>query len=304
MTLLDKMERSRFGRFGIPNLMKYVIAVNLAGALLGLMNPALYFDFLCLDVDAILDGQVWRLLTFVFEPAEQIGEIPLMNFLWFAVWAFVYYSIGTSLEKMWGTFRFNLFYFGGLLLVIVMTFVYYLFFMQAWEASTGDALVFFYKQQYPISGSIMEYLNHTLFIAYAFTFPNAQFLFYFVIPVRAKWFSVVYLVLDGYTFVRCLMDRQYYSAALIVVLLLNFFLFYLMGRGSFSAKQAYQQRKRKVEYKKKAAPNPAGARHRCVICGRTEEDVPGMEFRFCSKCEGNYEYCADHLFTHEHVHHD
>lgn len=301
MTLLDKMERSRFGRFGIPNLMKYVIAVNLAGALLGVMNPNLYYEFLCLDVDEILHGEVWRLFTFVFEPAEQIGESPLMNFLWFAIWAFVYYSIGTSLEKMWGTFRFNLFYFGGLLWVIGMTFVYYLFFVQGWIPAS-DTLAFF--REYPFSDSIMEYLNQTLFIAYAFTFPNAQILFYFVIPVRAKWLSVLYLVLDGYAFVRCLMDGQYYSAALIVVLLLNFFLFFLMGRGSFSPKQAYQQRKRKAEYKKKAVPKQTGLRHRCVICGRTEEDVPGMEFRFCSKCEGNYEYCADHLFTHEHVHHD
>lgn len=299
MTLLDKMERSRFGRFGIPNLMKYVIAINVMGTILGVMNPNIYFDYLRLDVNAILHGEVWRLLTFVFAPSEQIGESPFMNLLWFMIWAFVYYSIGTDLERMWGTFRFNLFYFGGLLWVIVMTFVFYLFLMQGWVPNMPVPFL-----DYAYSGGVMEYLNQTLFIAFALTFPNARILFYFVIPIKAKWFSVLYLVMDGYLLVRYLMDAQYYSAALILVLLLNFFLFYLMGRGSFSVKQAYQQRKRKVEYRKKAAPDPAGARHRCVICGRTEEDVPGMEFRFCSKCEGNYEYCADHLFTHEHVHHD
>ena len=41
--------------------------------------------------------------------------------------------------------------------------------------------------------------------------------------------------------------------------------------------------------------------HRCAICGRTDVDSPQLEFRYCSKCEGNYEYCADHLFTHQHV---
>ena len=44
-----------------------------------------------------------------------------------------------------------------------------------------------------------------------------------------------------------------------------------------------------------------GARHRCAVCGRTELDDPNLEFRYCSKCNGNYEYCQDHLFTHEHV---
>lgn len=29
--------------------------------------------------------------------------------------------------------------------------------------------------------------------------------------------------------------------------------------------------------------------------------VRNLDFRFCSKCDGNYEYCSDHLFTHQHV---
>ena len=37
--------------------------------------------------------------------------------------------------------------------------------------------------------------------------------------------------------------------------------------------------------------------HRCAICGRTEKDGEDLEFRFCSKCKGNYEYCQEHLFT-------
>ena len=100
------------------------------------------------------------------------------------------------------------------------------------------------------------------------------------------------------------MSGYYYSAAVILVLLLNFFIFYFMGRGSLTPKQAYHQKKRKMEYKKKAAPTQENVpRHHCVICGRTDEDSPQLEFRYCSKCEGNYEYCSEHLFTHEHVHH-
>lgn len=47
--------------------------------------------------------------------------------------------------------------------------------------------------------------------------------------------------------------------------------------------------------------NPQAARHRCAICNRTEQDDESLEFRFCSKCEGNFEYCNEHLYTHIHV---
>ncbi len=41
--------------------------------------------------------------------------------------------------------------------------------------------------------------------------------------------------------------------------------------------------------------------HKCAVCGCTEKTNPEREFRFCSKCNGNYEYCSEHLYTHKHV---
>lgn len=296
MKLIDRMERSKFGKFGIPGLMKYVIGLNIIGAILGLAHPALYYEYLRLDVNAILHGQVWRLFTFVLCPSDAISGNAFVNLVWFAVWAFVYYSIGSNLERMWGTFRFNLFYFGGLLWFVVLTFVFYFLMQMGWMVSAYPDYLFF--------SGIMEYLNQTLFLAFAFTFPNAQILFYFVIPVKAKWFSIIYLAMDGWMLIDCLRNGMYYSALVIFVFLLNFFIFYLLGRGSSSPKQVYQQKRRQMEYKRKAAPKQMGPRHRCVVCGRTELDAPELEFRYCSKCEGNFEYCSEHLFTHEHVHHD
>ena len=43
------------------------------------------------------------------------------------------------------------------------------------------------------------------------------------------------------------------------------------------------------------------ARHKCAVCGRTELDAPDLEFRYCSKCAGDHEYCSEHLYTHTHV---
>ncbi len=294
MNFIDRLERSKFGRFGIPGLMRYVIAVSVAGTLLGIANSDIYYNYLCLDIHAILHGQIWRLVTFLLAPN---GDGSLMNMLWFAIWIFVYYSIGTNLERMWGTFRFNLFYFSGLLYYIVLTFIFY-FLMQAGVVTSLSVAM-----DYATFSGVLDYLNETLFLAFAFAFPNAQFLIYFVIPIKAKWLGIVYLVLDGLTLVQCFMNGYYYTAFVILVLLLNFVVFYFAGNRRPTPRQAYQQKRRQEEYKKKASPINTGARHRCAICGRTEIDAPDLDFRYCSKCDGNYEYCSDHLFTHEHVHH-
>ncbi len=85
----------------------------------------------------------------------------------------------------------------------------------------------------------------------------------------------------------------------IVASLLNFCVILLQtARSRISPKQMH--RKAQFERKNKRRQTKA-TRHKCAICGRTEEDDPNLEFRFCSKCNGNYEYCQYHLFTHEHV---
>lgn len=109
---------------------------------------------------------------------------------------------------MWGTFRFNLFYFGGLLLVVIMTFVFYLFLQLGLVPNAATAYT-----DYMLSANIMDDLNQTMFLAFAFAFPDAQFLVYFIIPVKAKWLSIVYLLMDGYMFVRYLMSGYYYSGS-------------------------------------------------------------------------------------------
>lgn len=298
MNFIDRLER-KFPRFGIPDLMRYVIAVNVLGVVLNFLAPEVYDVYLSLDVYEVLHGQVWRLVTFVLYPSSLgVDSSSLMTLLLFAIWMYVYYSIGRSLEQIWGTFRFNLFYFGGVFFVIVVTFITY-FIMQGVMQGVPLQLLSSYLEM----GVTLEHLNDSLFLAYALMFPNAQFLVYFVVPVKAKWLAVVWLILDGYSVVQGIMKGDYFSVVLVIGALLNVVLFLVFARGRAGVRGAYRQKKRKVQYKKKvqeAAPD--GTIHRCAICGRTEKDAPDLEFRYCSKCDGNYEYCSDHLFTHEHVH--
>lgn len=296
MNFIDKLER-KFGRFGISNLIVYAIALSIVGNIINLINPYIYHAYFSLDVYKILHGQIWRLFTFAMYPTIDMGAGFISDIVWYAIWAIMYYNIGIAMERVWGTFRFNLFYLGGVVLTILITVVTY-------------AVMVFQGENAAVTGSLLgayatlDYLNTSLFLAFAIMFPNIEFLVYFIIPVKAKWLSVLYFLRIAYQLVICFQYGLYYVMALIIGSLVNLALaYFLFGQRIQGPRAAYKRKKRKVHYQKQAKESTNGPRHRCAICGRTELDAPHLEFRYCSKCEGNYEYCSEHLFTHEHVHH-
>ena len=138
----------------------------------------------------------------------------------------------------------------------------------------------------------------SIFLAFAAIYPDMEVYLYFILPIKMKWMAIVYAAMALYYFVTGgLVSRVAIGASLLNVVI---FLFSNRNTRKFSPKE----RARKAKFKKQSAPHmhyAGGAKHRCAVCGRTELDDPCLEFRFCSKCNGNYEYCQDHLFTHEHV---
>ncbi|MCR4605128.1 MAG: hypothetical protein K5639_03925 [Eubacterium sp.] len=322
MNFIDKLER-RFPRFGIPGLMKYIICLSIVGTVIALIDISgilpvnIYAQYLSLDVYQILHGQVWRLVTFILYPTIKFygnmsSSMVFIDLIWFAIWAFLYYQIGTVLEREWGKFRFTLFYIGGVLFVIIVSFVYYFIsiantdptLLSSYATMVGfedpSALVGFAVGQ----AANLEYLNQTLFLAFALMFPEVRFYIYFILPVKAKWLAYVYLGLMAWQIVQCIMRSDYYGVTLIVGALVNFAVFFIFARGSSSLTGSVKEKRRKNKYKKMQRPHevsPDGSRHKCAICGCTEITNPEREFRYCSKCNGNYEYCSEHLFTHEHV---
>lgn len=287
MNWLDKLER-KFGRYAIPNLMYYIIILYGIGFVLNLVNGNFYYQYLALDIGAVLRGQIWRLVTFIIQPPSDS-----LIFIVFAM--YLYYMIGVQLERAWGAFRFNVYFFSGMFFHILAAFILY-FIM-------GLAL--------PMSA---WYLNMSLFFAFAAIYPDMEFLVFFILPVKVKWLAL----LDGlyflYTVVQAFLPAYggglfgiVYKANAVaaVVSLLNFVIFFFGSRNvrPYTPKQM----KRKHEFKKnirqarKTMNYGNGASHRCAVCGRTDLDDANLEFRYCSKCNGNYEYCQDHLFTHTHV---
>ena len=155
----------------------------------------------------------------------------------------------------------------------------------------------------------------SIYLAFAVMYPNLQVLIYFVIPVKVKWMAIIYVVMMVYNiFSVAQMYGTYFGTAagvwaavtmtiVNVMSLLNFLIFFLSSRDM--KRYAPKEVHRRQEFKRQISePRPGSGitRHKCAVCGRTEVSNPELEFRFCSKCEGNYEYCQDHLFTHQHIH--
>ena len=94
MKFIDKLERKFHGR-GIENLTIYIIVSYVLGYALMILNPSV-LGMLTLNVSKILQGQIWRLVTWVIYPPST------GNFMLFVISIlFFYYPIGTSLERTW-----------------------------------------------------------------------------------------------------------------------------------------------------------------------------------------------------------
>lgn len=280
MNWLNKLER-KFGRHAIPNLTFYLIACYVLGFIIQMVMPNM-FSYLTLDPGLILKGQVWRLVSWVLIPPSRLDFFTIIMLLF-------YYSLGKTLEQTWGEFRYNVYIFSGLLFTIVGAFVLYGFF-----AVFDPNNPWIYVMPFAFS---TYYINMSIFLAFAASYPEMRVMLYFVIPVKIKWMGILYAAFIGYDFIR----GAWPVRVVILASLLNFVVFFLSTRNM----SAYhpKQMKRKRDFQRevhKAAPSGNGPRHRCAVCGRTELDDPNLEFRYCSKCNGNYEYCQDHLFTHEH----
>lgn len=300
MKWLMKMER-KFGKYAIPNLMRYMTAISIAGSLLGLFRPEIYYNYLSLDVYQVLHGQVWRLVTFLLYPALKINSGFLINIVFYGLMLYIFLWIGSVLEQAWGSFRFNLFYFSGILLQMFVMFGYYFILLGVNGTGVAQTVGYYLALQFD-----MDDLNYSMFLVFAFLFPNVQFLLYFIIPIRARWLAVINLVVYAWDIIVCFQEgtfTSYMSMFLLLAVLLNFVVFYFIARNPQGVGATFRQKKRRVIYRDMTREQERKPRHRCAVCGRTEEDSPQLEFRYCSKCEGNYEYCSDHLFTHEHVRH-
>lgn len=288
--LLRKLNRAmeRFAlshpRFGIPNLMRYIVAGNVIVFFLLRLTRFAALDFLAFHWGRVLHGEIWRLATFIFVP-DSSNPFTLILSLYFM------YFIGTMLEQEWGTPKFNLFYLSGVVLTILTGIISY-------YAFGGGTLLGTY------------YVGMSMFLAFAALYPDARLMLMYIIPVKAKWLAIADLVLFAVDMLGSLFAGNILGALLPVVALLNVLVFFWCEivdladrqRGLSRHRNSHQTLQFKSaarQQKKKEAQR--GYRYKCEVCGRTDTEWPDLEFRYCSKCEGYHCYCQDHIFAHEHT---
>ena len=265
---------------GISNLMLYI---SLGSALVYVMSEMsgnyLLYNLLYFDRQRILQGEIWRLITYPL--TYRVNNLLLM-----AVSLFVYHSLGQAMESIWGTLRFNLFYLTGVLMMDVYCMIF-----------GGTASV--------------TYLNLSLFLSYATLFPDAQFLLFFIIPVKAWIFALFDLVIVLLDLLTLPFPYNLFS----VISLANYFLFFgkdvinvlppswrIRAKAGFHKQSSQRPKVIPFDAAHSSKPAPqANYTHRCTVCGRTDVSNPELEFRYCSRCKGYYCYCQDHISNHSHI---
>ncbi|MCI8455225.1 MAG: hypothetical protein HFE84_11520 [Lachnospiraceae bacterium] len=289
MKFFNKLEQ-KYARYAVPDLMRHIGMLYTIGILIQIFMPGVYENYLCLNARAILHGQVWRIVTFLIWPPISVGSLGMgasfagslnmmINVMFNMLLIYCYRNLGLMLERVWGAFRFNVYFILGVIGHVLAALILYAAFGKLYILTT-------------------DYLNFSLFFAVAIAFPEMQFFLFFAIPIKAKWLALFNGAFYLYGFIAG-------SAAMRVTIamsLLNVLIFLAISGGT---KYNPKEIKRKHEFKTKINENAKtvrmAGRHRCVVCGRTDLDHPELTFRYCSKCEGDYEYCQDHLYTHQHV---
>ena len=271
-------------RFGIPNLMRVIVIGNVAVYVLMLLtqaNDANALSFLTFNLNALLHGEVWRLVTFVFVPAYS-SPFALLISLYF------YYWIGSTLERQWGTAKFNLYYISGTLLTVL-----------------GVVLASLITGNPYLTAAGTGYVNLSMFFAFAFLFPDTTVLLFFILPVKMKWLAYLDGALFAFDIIKAIGAHNWAGVVLPIVALLNFAVFiwpevhYLKERAKYqNSRKTVQFRQAQQQQAKQAQQQ--GYRHKCAVCGRTDTDYPDLQFRYCSKCVGYHCFCQDHIFNHVH----
>lgn len=301
--------RRNFERFcyrnrnkGIPNLMLYIVIGSGLLYLLSMINGVgVLYEWLRFDKSAILKGQVWRLFTYIFTYSPGLGPVLVLVGLYF------FYNISRHVEASMGTLKFNIFYFSGVLMMDVFA----LIFCPTTPVKIGEVLydpvafTGFYS-------NMALYLHMSIILMFSALNPDAQFLVFFIIPVKAWFLALLDLVLLIIPVINMTMEHLFPHSLFPLVGILNFLLF--AGKDVVNLFPFFQRSVRKRPstkpknghipfpgQKSEAPKQGTGYTHRCSVCGRTDVSHPNMEFRYCSRCKGYFCYCQDHINSHTHI---
>lgn len=259
MISIDALER-RFGWLSFPGFLRYYILLFALVYVLQVFRPEMV-SLMAFDPERILNGEVWRLVTFLFSPAEMTGFGAMgAVFLFFTV--MINFMISDSLENAWGVFRTSLFFYLGMFFLILSSWLF--------PGASGMAGYVFVS---------------SAFLAFATLFPTVELMLFFIIPVQVRffgWFLGAYLIFIALS-----------SAPMAVMVISGIANYLLLAgipaiRGKASIIEASKRRRRFNA----ALDERETAFHTCASCDRTDVSDPRLEFRVG---KDGREYCVDHL---------
>lgn len=265
-------------RLGIPNLMRYIVAANAVIYIFSMFDRSgLLLSILAMDASSVLRGQIWRVVTFVLIPT---GSRPLSVLLSL----FFYYWLGESMERLWGSTKFTVYYAGGMLLSVLASIL----------ALFLDGFAF------PLYGA--GYVNAALFFAYALTYPEAMVRVFYIIPVKMKWLAIVEAALYALAVIYGVVLGAWGYALTPIVAMLNLFIFFSPDFHRRAGQVRARHRSEAVQFRRavKEQQRQKGYNHKCEVCGRTDTEFLDLQFRYCSKCTGYHCFCEEHIFNHVH----
>lgn len=270
MKWLDKLER-RFGKYYIPDLMLKVIIVSaiLYVVTFFILGDTSFINSMVLIPGKVMQGQIWRIFTFIFIPPLTTSLISVVLTLYFN------YLAGVSLEREWGEFKFNVYFFFGMITTIIVSFI----------------------TKSPVDGTN---ITLSIFLAFAKIFPEFTVLLFFIIPIKMKYLGYLSWAMVIFNVVKSLITGNFGYALVYLLPLLNYIVFF--GKSNYKNTTINATSKiRKNKYQKAFKVVEMPYKHKCTICGLTDADDKNMQFRYCSKCKGHHAYCEKHIYDHEHI---
>jgi hypothetical protein len=260
MRLLDRLER-KFRPFAVPNLTLIIIMGQVLAFIVGQGNPRI-FEQMVLVPRLVLEGEFWRLGSFCF------AVHPESNLLLFFIAMMVFHLLGSTLERTWGTTRYNLYLLSGYVATVSVAFIY------------------------PDQVTTNMFIGTSVFLAFAWLFPDYVFHIMFILPVKVRWLALLAWI--GLIYALIVGDMQ--TRLFVLAGIANFLLFF--GRDIILR---LRSKGRRIQRMAQVAAEARTPKHQCAVCGADDKSDPTLEFRYCSKCAGAPCYCENHLRDHEHV---
>lgn len=259
MSILDKLER-RFRRYAIPHLTLWVLAGQFVYYAAAWHNPQIA-QRLWFDLGLVIQGEFWRVITFVFVSPPTHPVLLLFAF-------YLFYLMGSALESRWGEFRYNVY--------ILIAYV--------------AALIVACIQGSGVGAS--SYIGASVFLAFAYLYPNFRLYLFFILPVKIKWLALLTWIMIGLN----VLTGGPWHGLMALASVANFLVFFGLDILRRAARGRRRMGAKIADIKAQAQPF-----HTCAVCGATEKSHPQTEFRVCSKCRGGLEYCEQHINAHEHA---